>query len=162
MKSEAQVRQKLKQAAYRRLKADLLEPNFQRAPETCKYNLLRCGQGGLEVRCCGVPSCPTKVCDRRLNGEAIAKVCPFWEPLHTKEQLREAFAEQIQRPRHEVAALYPDLAALMWVLDDTISPPEELHHTGYAVSLPPPAPVSYLRRVWRALGRGWRWLGRRR
>ena len=120
MKSESQVRQKLKQAAFRRLKTDLLEPNFKRAPGTCRHNVVRRGQESVTIGLCSQMECPTRVCDARFDGDIVAAKCPFWAPCATKEHLRDMFAEQLRRPRHEVAALYPDLAALMWVLDDSV------------------------------------------
>jgi len=49
----------------------------------------------------------------------MARSCPFWEPLKTKAEVKEEFHALIQSgDRGLIASEFPDLAALMWVLDD--------------------------------------------
>jgi hypothetical protein len=48
----------------------------------------------------------------------MAKGCPLWEPLKSKADLKREFYATIQGDRGVLASEYPDVAALMWVLDD--------------------------------------------
>jgi hypothetical protein len=50
----------------------------------------------------------------------MAKECPLWEPLQTKEALKAEFTKLMQADdRGLIASQYPDIAALLWVLDSS-------------------------------------------
>lgn len=126
MQSEGQVRQKLKQVAFRYLQRRLRE-NFRKRPATCIHNMTvildEATNSGVGL--CGFPSSDGLLrnvpCDTRIPGCLVmAKTCSLWAPLQTREQIKAEFAALLQSgDRGAIASLYPDLAALMWVLDDT-------------------------------------------
>jgi len=123
MKSEGAVRHQLKQVVFRHLKRQLRE-NFRAAPETCHYNKAVNIPGGGQVRLCyykdDLTDAPRKiVCDSEiLDGVEQAENCPYWKPLRTKEAIKSEFQDLIAHgDRGHIAASYPDIAALLWVLD---------------------------------------------
>ena len=125
MRSEGQIRYQLKQVTYRHLQRRLRD-NFRQRPDTCAHNkaLVLDESTGTSLGMCGLLSedgCPRDIpCDARLpGGSERARECPLWEPLQTKEQIKADFKELLQNPdRGVIAAQYPDIAALLWVLDD--------------------------------------------
>lgn len=125
MRTRAEVKQQLKQVTFRHLKKLLVE-NFKQRPDTCCHNreavldedsdtvVYLCGHVNAE----GVPR--NVVCDARVAGcLAMARECPLWAPLKTKQQVKDEFNEIVQSSnRGLIAKRYPDIAALMWVMDD--------------------------------------------
>jgi len=128
MRTKSQIKQQLKQVTYRYLQR-LLRQNYKKKPTTCGHNRLDVidEDAGLAVRVCGFIETDGKprnvICDPRVEGcNDLARDCPLWSPLATKEQVKEDFHAIIQSgDRGTIAAKYPDIAALLWVLDD----PEE-------------------------------------
>jgi len=48
----------------------------------------------------------------------MSSACSWWKPLKTKEEIKESFRALISSGnRGHIAASFPDVAALMWVLD---------------------------------------------
>jgi hypothetical protein len=48
----------------------------------------------------------------------MAGACKWWEALRTKEEIKSEFRTLMASGnRGKIASLYPDVAALMWVLD---------------------------------------------
>lgn len=121
MKTEGQVRQKLKQVTYRHLKKRLVA-NFKKSSCTCVHNAL-VDLDGEEVGVCiyNISNIPRGVlCDARFDNDQMASECPIWEPMQTKEQVKEDFNKFLEESSlGEIASMFPDVAALMWVLDDT-------------------------------------------
>ena len=119
MKTEAQVRRKVKQSAFRHLKKRL-EANFKKLPERCAHNFPTKFPGGrLGVRICCAPLLDLKgsVCDSNIDPQ-VAKDCGSWCPLRNKEAIREEFVSLLSGNRDRIAAQgMPDVAALMWVLE---------------------------------------------
>ncbi len=125
MKTDAQVRRKLQQVLYRHLKKRL-KTALKQAPDTCVHN------SSLEpahrreelnsVQACfyttdGVPR--GVICDVRYDNGARARSCGLWEPVATKEAIKAEFKNVLDTAnRGEIAAAFPDAAALMWVLDE--------------------------------------------
>ncbi len=125
MRPQSQIRQQLKQVTFRHLKKQLREL-FKQRPTTCRHNrVVTLDEGeGTYVRLCGVLSSdgiPRNIpCDDRLPGcSDMARECPLWGPLRTKAEVKAEFQEVMQsQDRGVIATAYPDVAALMWVLDD--------------------------------------------
>lgn len=122
MRDEGQVRQKLKQVLYRHLQKRLRDV-FRRRPHTCFHNRTYRVQGEVEIGVCtfqieGKPR--LVVCDPRvLQGIEQAKACPWWTALRGKETVKAAFRDILETTdRGRIAAEFPDVAALLWVLDD--------------------------------------------
>jgi len=127
MRTKTQIKQQLKQVTFRHLQR-LLRQNFKKKPQTCTYNNhewvdpdLGYGVSLCDVKEEGLPR--NVVCDPRVEGcNNMARECPLWAPCRTKEQVKEDFHAVIQSSdRGLIASDYPDIAALLWVLDD----PEE-------------------------------------
>jgi len=127
MRTEGQVKQQLKQVAFRHLQRRLRE-NFRRRPESCCHNCPMLLDGETSVRVCGLLTSEGKPrnipCDSRLpGGPELARDCSLWEPLQSKDDIKRAFADLLRsEDRGFIAAQYPDIAALLWVLD---TPPTE-------------------------------------
>jgi len=122
MKTEGEIRQKLKQVIFRHLKARL-RSNFKPSPGSCIHNVLVSLRNGGEVGVChytdpsGIPR--GVVCDEQVDEGVRAQECPLWVPSRTKSEVREDFQELLgSSDRGKIAAEYPDIAALIWVLQD--------------------------------------------
>lgn len=125
MNSPGAIRHKLKQVIYRHLKRRL-ETDLAERPENCVYNhtvmdpynqahdrfpapLHVCIHTDMEVR----------LCDSRWGGNEKAKNCPYFRASQDKDEVKDEFKEFMRTaPLPEIAAEYPDVAALMWVLGD--------------------------------------------
>lgn len=133
MKTVGQIIRKVKQLRYRYLQS-LLRLNLKPSPSNCVYNAVvpqvraaaSANGGGVqtqEVRIClygadSPSSWSASFCDERLDGGARARSCQVFCPHNTKAELKDAFNESfnsIEFP--QLAATYPDIAALLWVLD---------------------------------------------
>ena len=146
MKTEGQVRHKLKQVLYRHLKQRVSD-NFSRHPETCRYNLCPhlldgsdADAAGVFPRVCAHPEHTGLVCDSSYQGHNQAKDCELWSSLRTKAEVQQDFLNLKGSTRGEVAQEMPDAAALMWVLeaDSLIDDPE----------VPPPPVVGPTLKPW--------------
>jgi len=118
MKSEGQVRHQLKQVLFRHLQKRM-RLNFRVRPHTCFHNQKLVLSPGHEVGICHRPKHNGQVCDVNwLDGLKQAKECGEWEPLKGKEAVRAEFRDLIESGQQgSIAVEYPDVAALLWVLD---------------------------------------------
>jgi hypothetical protein len=114
MKSEGAIRQKLKQVRFRHAKR-ALDTLLARHSSNCKNN------ASCEVPNVGVVGVcrldPTVVCDTERNVDPSHN-CMAYEPRYSKDGLKDELEGEFNAPLGEVAAKYPDAAALMWVLTD--------------------------------------------
>jgi hypothetical protein len=145
MKSEGQIKHKLSQVRFRHLKREL-RTGLSRKSLNCQFN----GTVDLPGRAClGV--CLYKAEDPSVwNGGACdesisdrASRCPLFECLNTKDLIRDEFDSFLEKAdRAQIAARYPDMAALLWALDlekaEDIPGLEEEDDEQYGV--PPPEP----------------------
>lgn len=119
MRRESTVQHKLQQVLYRHLQRRLRE-NFKQKPSSCRYNR-SFGSGvpvGVCVLCRGDSGPRGVTCDERSGGNAQAEACPWFEPRQTKDEIRAEFKAVFSQPdRGLTAAAFPDVAALLWVLD---------------------------------------------
>lgn len=137
MRSEGNVRHKLKQVSYRHLQR-LLRENFRQKPQRCAHNSLVILDESSTVGLCGVLSVdgvPRHLpCDSRIPGcDDMAQGCSMFKPLKTKAEIKDEFQVLLSSSdRGEIASEYPDIAALLWVLDsegismDEVSDGEDL------------------------------------
>jgi hypothetical protein len=126
IRSPGQVRQQLKQVLFRHLQRELRE-NFRGIPESCYHNHFTSIGGSPErIGICRFEGplrdgCPTprgKVCDTRVAGCTLqARGCKYLSAIRTKEEVKSDFRALLTSDRGSIAARYPDVAALMWVLD---------------------------------------------
>lgn len=103
-----------------------LAENFKREPGKCRFN------GVVEGNTYRIGVClydaetpedwPGLVCDEKEGGLEQAKKCDWFGPKATKEEVKEEFSNFFKNSSlPEIAQRYPDVAALMWVLDSTTS-----------------------------------------
>jgi len=126
LRASGQIRQKLKQAMFRHLQREL-QSNFKVTPESCFHNHFMPIGGSVErVGICrfdgsvldGVDSPRGRVCDVRVAGcLAQARSCKCWASVRTGDDIKAEFRALMVSDRGLIAARYPDVAALMWVLD---------------------------------------------
>ena len=145
MKNPGEIRQKVKQVRYRYLKKTL-DNKLRKHPENCKFN----GKTG-ELPDCQHMCCLHRVeedgwngivCDVRLDGKERAERCPVFEVLSTKEAIKEAFDTFLKTADlSEIAFYFPDLAALLWVLDGDIALRDADEDSDFQVSEPDPEPA---------------------
>lgn len=117
MRREPSVQHKLKQVLYRHLQKRL-RANFRTVPTACRHN--------REVGDSNVGVCVFKsdgrprgtLCDARYEGIPVAKNCPWFEPRQTAEEIKTEFRVIFEEPhRGLLGVAFPDVAALLWVLD---------------------------------------------
>ncbi len=159
MRSQAQIRRQLKQVTFRHLKRQL-RALFKQRPDTCQHNRDVALDEDTHVQLCGVldgQGRPRNVpCDSRIPGcNEMARECPLWHPLRTKAEVKAAFHGVVQSDdRGVVASEYPDIAALMWVLDDPADTPS-VAEVEEDLGDEEPEPVQSWTRKWiRKLGGG--------
>lgn len=121
MRSEGQIRHQLRQVTFRHLQKRLRE-NFRQRPDNCTFNMGYMTNGKIHGVCGFQEDGEPRMvpCDSRFPGCAdMARKCPLWQPLRTKEDIKQEFLLLLQGDRGLLAAQYPDIAALMWVLNST-------------------------------------------
>lgn len=123
MKSEGQIKQKIKQRIYRHRK-NYVEQGMAQKPANCQNNrVVRLPQhtgNRATIRVCAIKD---KVCDSTMAGDPQAESCPDFEHCRTAEDLKNEFKERLGLDGGDVnlnviTRDYPDVALLMWVLDD--------------------------------------------
>jgi hypothetical protein len=146
VKSAGAIRHKINQIRYRYLKKRL-EDELCQLPGKCAYNAVipaptvPAGMkvNGIEVRtpiningssAVGLGIClygagdvatwKPSFCDESIDFGDRAKKCSLFCPRKTKDEVKAAFSQEIEvMTLAEIAYNYPDLAALIWVLDET-------------------------------------------
>jgi hypothetical protein len=123
MKTEGQVRRKLQQVTYRHLQR-AVRTALSRRPENCENNRrVKLPVLGSEVRFCTViedVDGDFVPCDERHGGLEQAEKCSQFACASTKDSVRDDFTKFLRDSDvATIAAEYPDLAALLWTLDDT-------------------------------------------
>jgi len=119
VKNEGAIRQKIKQITTRHLHK-ILDRNLRERPENCQFNETRKGEGTLGVQVCGYRDTPYgQLCDRRFGGVEVAKTCGYFSSHLSKQEMKDRFQHWLTTASMgEIAAKFPDIAALMWMLDD--------------------------------------------
>lgn len=127
MKTEAQVRQKLKQVIFRHRK-EFVREGLSRRPQNCAHNRtvrLPVHTGNrASLRVCDYrqgDDAMDVVCDPTMAGDEQAQECPFFACRQTASSLKEDFKAKLGLDGSPVqigviASEYPDVAALMWVM----------------------------------------------
>lgn len=136
MKTEGQIRHKLKQVLFRHLKRRLAE-GLAPVPENCLYNRQpsRWVEGRFGVwgpkpipeagpRICIHAEQAGVICDQAHDFTHDYARCPFFTPAKSKDQLKAEFVALARSSRDRVAETMPDAAALMWALDQESGVPE--------------------------------------
>ena len=115
MKTVGEVRQKLKQVRFRHAKREL-DDALSVTSLNCEHNTVVEIPGVGEVGLCNVAPTPV-MCDA-ARGCDLSSSCGRYSSLHTKDTVKEQVEAALNASIPEVAAKYPDAAALMWVLTD--------------------------------------------
>ncbi len=92
---------------------------FRKCAETCFHNKSY-NSSQLSVGVCYHPENKGSLCDDRFPDLAQGiKSCSLWEAAQGKQQIKADFLDSVEsRSRGDIAADYPDIAALLWVLDE--------------------------------------------
>jgi hypothetical protein len=122
MKTGGEVRTQLKQVSFRHLKKQL-EVGLRPRPHNCAFNRtihhpnLIAGDKGPCGMCIHPDLEGERLCDTAWGGVEKAKECSLFQPTVAKDDIKSAFKEWLATAQlHEVAEKYPDMAALLWVL----------------------------------------------
>lgn len=127
MKTEGQVRQKLKQVIFRHRK-EFVHAGLARRPQNCAHNRtvrLPVHTGNrASLRVCNYRLGDDEmnvVCDPTMAGDEQAQECPYFSCRQTASSLKEEFKAKLGLDGSSVqigviASEYPDVAALMWVM----------------------------------------------
>lgn len=120
MKKTGAVRHKFKQAAFRHLKRRL-EADLRPSPENCTHNqTIRLAGFTEPVGICRFAWRADEwpgVCDSQVQD--CSKNCPHFVSQHEKDFIKAEFHDFLASATlPQIAAEYPDLAALLWVMED--------------------------------------------
>jgi hypothetical protein len=139
MKSIGAIKHKLNQVRFRHLKRRL-EAELRPAPGNCAYNAVLPKYHAVKgpatehpsVGVCMLEARQAKAhvvsyCDDRVDGGKRAAECKSFCPRLAKEDIKVDFQQKLEAMTlPEVAYHYPDMAALIWVLDASdLSSPDE-------------------------------------
>ncbi len=154
MKTVGQVLRKLKQIRFRHLKRELNDQLSQRSCN-CAYNVTLPPQGHdgyTPYALCAYGSSELQdwepsYCDDAMDDGLRSSSCPLFRVRRTRDQVQEDFQRSLSsKSLPEVARYYPDMAALLWVLDEsdfsdttlaTISEPEDEELPPVVSDVPP-------------------------
>ena len=140
MKTEGQVKQKVKQVIFRHRK-EYVRHGLAKRPQNCAHNrrisLPVHMANRASIGICGDDSIPlTCVCDSTMGGDRQAEECAYFTKRLAAEALKEEFNQKLGLDGSFVeigyiAKEYPDVAALMWAMGpvknvnrDEPTPPE--------------------------------------
>lgn len=111
MKSAGQTFQKMKQVRYRHIKREI-EGLLRKTPRNCANNSqLQTKSGSL-----GVCKLDCQLCDEQANDRF--ETCEDFSPSHSREEVKASLQNFFSsRSIPEISVRYPDVAALLWVLE---------------------------------------------
>ena len=118
MKSKGEVLHKIRQVRFRHIKK-AIRKGLARHPHNCSYNK-ETEIHPFRVRVCSHPDMLSgselPICDSRLGD--LSPNCDKFCAKHCKEDIKDQVKSLLNSPElGEVAYHYPDVAALVWVLD---------------------------------------------
>jgi hypothetical protein len=134
VKTEGEVRQKLKQVLFRHRKT-FVQDGLERRPVNCVHNEVMhlpvaVSETGVMRVCRFISEDGTwnnRICDSQHGGDRQASKCPYYECRNTAVDLKDTFradlgldGSPIELAR--IARTYPDVVALMWVLGEVARP----------------------------------------
>lgn len=111
MRTPGQIWQKLKQVQYRHLKKEI-KRLLKQTSRNCKHQKMVETRGGES----GICTLDCAACDTWVDR---ASDCGQWEPKYTASGVKESLKEFFRtRKVPEIAVRFPDVAALLWVLEE--------------------------------------------
>jgi len=129
VKTENQIRHKLKQVVFRHRKK-FLESKMKCLPENCAHNKLvklRLPHGHQTLRLCSYKQDEVDqtdmICDSNMGGVKQAESCTYFSIRFDVDELKKQFASRLGIDGTDVefsflAKEFPDVIALLWVLGD--------------------------------------------
>ena len=126
MQDRGAIHHKLRQVQYRHLKREI-ELAYKKRPCNCIYNEVHrtmCveDKGEPIALCMFSAENPEEwqgiICDEELDGLATARACDLFKVRRTKVEIKAEFQKLLESDLGAVSHVYPDIAALMWVLDE--------------------------------------------
>jgi hypothetical protein len=131
MKSESDVRNKLKEVKYRYLKKNIKQKR-KHIPQNCSFNaeLVSSKDEASAISICTRESDDewvkfygkndNKICDLNYDGKERCVKCPFFSWDSEKDDIKQDFdKELLDLSAAQLAFKYPEIMALSWVLDNS-------------------------------------------
>ena len=126
MRSRKEIQKKLAQVRFRHLKK-LTRTGLSRRPCNCVYNVTLGDGSKPKEPAIGVCTykvlegrSPDGICDEKFGGNARAGNCPVFEANRVAAEIKEEFDTFLSEASFgEIAYHFPDMAALLWVLEKT-------------------------------------------
>jgi len=128
VKTEGQIKQKVKQVIFRHRK-EYVRHGLSRRPENCSYNervhlpvhMANRATMGVCGHCFDGDTPRNLVCDSTMGGDRQAEGCSFFQERTSADDLKDEFNRKLglNGPAVEIGYIakeYPDVAALMWVM----------------------------------------------
>lgn len=130
MRSESEIKGKLKEVKYRYLKKKIKQSR-KHIPQNCIYNVEVPSDriSDLVIGTCThertdewievFGETANRVCDINFDGQAKCKSCPFFAWKKDKNEIKESFDQELLNlSAAELGLNYPELITLFWVLED--------------------------------------------
>lgn len=122
MRTDTAIKDKLRQAIFRYRKKHI-QRIVQVCPANCRFNRDLDLPDGTTVGTCGHSwedggDWPG-ICDEQYDGDTQASMCPHFSNRYDKDAEKQAFRDFFAKSSlAEIAAQYPDVAALLWAMGD--------------------------------------------
>lgn len=119
MKTPGAIKHKLNQVRFRYMKKRI-ESELRQVPGNCLYNAQMPVGASLCLYGAGDPvTWESTYCDEQVDGGERAKGCSLFCSRRTMAEVKDSFRQDLEEMTlPEVAAQYPDMAALIWVLGE--------------------------------------------
>jgi hypothetical protein len=146
VKSEGAIRHKISQIQYRHLKRRLKQ-SLRVAPSNCVHNLKAVAPDGTEYGICSLgmrddPEWQPTFCDEEMDKGERARNCEYFCLKHTKESVKQDFYDELAgMSLVEIAVNYPDLAPLVWALEDEVPIPDDVEPDSFTDEAPLPVEI---------------------
>jgi hypothetical protein len=115
MKNDGAIKHKLKQVQFRHTKKEI-EGLLSPSPSNCKFNVLN-SSGFYQ---CSLSSTAITICDSQYQGNIVATNCSTFVSKYNKEDIKKSLSNFFSvSDIPTIARRYPDMAALLWVLDES-------------------------------------------
>ena len=120
MKTEGSIKHKLKQVKYR-IVQKAIRNSLSKKPCNCKHSGLVRGSSGDDLfYVCLLDSDKPKLWEGTICDQSVPPNCPFFKSEKTKEEIEQEIDDLLQSgDMGKIASVYPDIAALLWVLDES-------------------------------------------
>jgi len=120
MKTEKSIQHKIKQVKYRVIKK-AIRNGLSKKPCNCKNSgLVRGSASDPLFYVCLLDADKPQEWEGTICDQSVPNTCPFFENNKTKEQIESEIEQMLSSgDMGAIASIYPDIAALLWVLAGT-------------------------------------------